>query len=179
MFSKQLKRLSEITLRLMNFSRNASEEVAAQPIDVNKAIDDIVMIVQHEFQGNGIEMQMNLAQDLPAVAGNANSLQQVFLNLLINARDAMPKGGSIGVTSSLTGFHVCVKISDTGQGIEKELLEKIFAPFFSTKGEKGTGLGLAICSKIISQHKGEIRVESEVGKGTTFTIFLPVWRAPQ
>ena len=179
MFSKQLKRLSEITLRLMNFSRNASEEVAAQPIDVNKAIEDIVMIVQHEFQGNGIEMQMNLAQDLPAVAGNANSLQQVFLNLLINARDAMPKGGTIGVTSSLTGFHVCVKLSDTGQGIEKDLLEKIFAPFFSTKGEKGTGLGLAICSKIISQHKGEIRVESEVGKGTTFTIFLPVWRGPQ
>ena len=179
MFSKQLKRLSDITLRLMNFSRNASEEVTTEPIDVNKAIEDIVMMVQHEFEGNGIEIDQSLAQDLPSVGGNANYLQQVFLNLLINARDAMPKGGTIGVSTSLTGFHVCVKISDTGQGIEKDLLEKIFKPFFSTKGEKGTGLGLAICSKIIAQHKGEIRVESEVGKGTTFTIFLPVWRAPQ
>ena len=179
MFSKQLKRLSDITLRLMNFSRNASEEVTTEPIDVNKAIEDIVMMVQHEFEGNGIEFDQSLAQDLPNVGGNANYLQQVFLNLLINARDAMPKGGTIGVSTSLTGFHVCVKISDTGQGIEKDHLEKIFKPFFSTKGEKGTGLGLAICSKIIAQHKGEIRVESEVGKGTTFTIFLPVWRAPQ
>ena len=176
MFSKQLKRLSDITLRLMNFSRNASEEVATEPIDLNKAIEDIVMMVQHEFEGNGIDIEQNLATDLPTVRGNANYLQQVFLNLLINARDAMPKGGIIRVASALTGFHVCVSFSDTGQGISKDLQEKIFKPFFSTKGEKGTGLGLAICSKIIAQHKGEIRVESEVGKGTTFTIFLPVWR---
>ncbi|MBP1690717.1 MAG: multi-sensor hybrid histidine kinase [Bacteroidetes bacterium] len=176
MFSKQLKRLSDITLRLMNFSRNASEEVATEPIDLNKAIEDIVMMVQHEFEGNGIDIEQNLATDLPTVRGNANYLQQVFLNLLINARDAMPKGGIIRVASTLTGFHVCVSFSDTGQGISKDLQEKIFKPFFSTKGEKGTGLGLAICSKIIAQHKGEIRVESEVGKGTTFTIFLPVWR---
>jgi len=176
MFSKQLKRLSDITLRLMNFSRNASEEVATEPINVNKAIEDIVMMVQHEFGGNGIDIEQNLAADLPTVRGNANYLQQVFLNLLINARDAMPKGGLIRVATTLTGFHVCVSFSDTGQGISKDLQEKIFKPFFSTKGEKGTGLGLAICSKIIAQHKGEIRVESEVGKGTTFTIFLPVWR---
>jgi len=179
MFSKQLKRLSDITLRLMNFSRSASEEVTTDPIDVNKAIEDIVMMVQHEFEGNGIEINQNLAQDLPSVGGNANYLQQVFLNLLINARDAMPKGGTISVCTSLTGFQVCVKVSDTGQGIAKELQEKIFKPFFSTKGDKGTGLGLAICSKIIAQHKGEIQVDSEVGKGTTFTIHLPVWRAPQ
>jgi signal transduction histidine kinase len=179
MFSKQLKRLSDITLRLMNFSRNASEEVAAEAIDVNRAIEDIVMMVQHEFEGNGIDVEQSLAADLPPVGGNANYLQQVFLNLLINARDAMPKGGTIGVSTSLTGFHVCVRFTDTGHGIEKELQEKIFKPFFSTKGDKGTGLGLAICSKIIAQHKGDIRVESEVGKGTTFTIFLPVWRAPR
>ncbi len=179
MFSKQVKRLSDITLRLMNFSRNASEEVVTEPIDVNRAIEDIVMMVQHEFEGNGITIEQKLAQDLPAVGGNANYLQQVFLNLLINARDAMPGGGTIGVSSTLTGFHVCVSFSDTGHGIAKDLQEKIFKPFFSTKGEKGTGLGLAICSKIIAQHKGEIRVESEEAKGTTFTIFLPVWRAPR
>jgi len=111
------------------------------------------------------------------VGGNANYLQQVFLNLLINARDAMPGGGTITVATSLTGFHVAIRVSDNGSGIPKEVQEKIFKPFFSTKGDKGTGLGLAICSKIVAQHKGEIKVESEVGKGTTFTIFLPVWRA--
>jgi signal transduction histidine kinase len=176
MFSKQLKRLSDITLRLMNFSRNVSEEVATEPINVNKALEDIVMMVQHEFEGNGIAMDLRFGEELPAVGGNANYLQQVFLNLLINARDAMPKGGTISITTSLTGYHVSVRIGDTGCGIPKELQEKIFKPFFSTKGEKGTGLGLAICSKIIAQHKGELRVESEIGKGTAFTIFLPVWR---
>jgi len=176
MFSKQLKRLSDITLRLMNFARNVSEEVTAEPININKALEDIVMMVQHEFEGNGITLDLQLADDLPAVGGNANYLQQVFLNLLINARDAMPNGGTASITSSMTGYHVSVRIGDTGCGIPKDLQEKIFDPFFSTKGEKGTGLGLAICSKIIAQHKGELRVESEVGKGTTFTIFLPVWR---
>jgi signal transduction histidine kinase len=176
MFSKQLKRLSDITLRLMNFSRNVSEEVATEPINVNKALEDIVMMVQHEFEGNGITMDLRLDKELPAVGGNANYLQQVFLNLLINARDAMPKGGTISIATSLAGFHVSIRIGDTGCGIPKELQEKIFKPFFSTKGEKGTGLGLAICSKIIAQHKGELRVESEIDKGTAFTIFLPVWR---
>jgi two-component system NtrC family sensor kinase len=179
MFSRQLKRLSDITLRLMNFARNVSEEVTTDAININKAIDDIVIMVQHEFSGIGITIELLMAEDLPCVGGNANYLQQVFLNLLINARDAMPQGGTITVATSLTGFHVAIRVSDNGSGIPKEVQEKIFKPFFSTKGDKGTGLGLAICSKIIAQHKGEIKVESEVGKGTTFTIFLPVWRAPR
>jgi len=153
-----------------------SEEVATDPISINKALEDIVMMVQHEFEGNGITLNVDLAEELPAVGGNGNYLQQVFLNLLINARDAMPNGGTITVSTALTGFHVSIRIGDTGTGIPKDLQEKIFKPFFSTKGEKGTGLGLSICSKIIAQHKGELRVESEVGKGTTFTIYLPVWR---
>jgi signal transduction histidine kinase len=179
MFSKQVKRLSDITLRLMNFARNTSEDVTMEPINVNKAIEDIVAMVHHEFSGRGIEFELLYAEGLLPVTGNANYLQQVFLNLLINARDAMSHGGKIGITTALTGFHVSVCITDTGAGIPMEIQEKIFMPFFSTKGDRGTGLGLAICSKIISQHKGEIRVQSEVGKGTTFTIFLPVWRAPK
>ena len=107
---------------------------------------------------------------------DAGQVSQVIQNLVINAEEAMPEGGTITVTTALTGFHVSIRIGDTGCGIPKELQEKIFKPFFSTKGEKGTGLGLAICSKIITQHKGELRVESEIGKGTTFTIFLPAWR---
>ncbi len=176
MFSKQVKRLSEITHRLMNFSRSASEDVVMEPINLRKVIEDIVAMVHHEFRGAGIDIEIISGEDIPPVAGNANYLQQVFLNLLINARDAMPKGGQVTITVSLTGFHVFVRFTDTGEGIPAEVLEKIFRPFFTTKGEKGTGLGLAICHKIILQHKGDIRVESEIGKGTTFTIYLPVWR---
>ena len=133
-------------------------------------------MVHHEFVGSGITFALTLPDDLPPVAGNANYLQQVFLNLLLNARDAMPRGGAITINVALTGFHIIIRFSDTGMGIEKSILEKIFRPFFTTKGDKGTGLGLAVCHKIVGQHKGEIRVESEMGKGTTFTIFLPVWR---
>jgi signal transduction histidine kinase len=176
MFSKQVRRLSDITLRLMNFARSASEDVVMEPIHVNKALDDIVAMVHHEFSGSGIEFELDYGENLPPATGNANYLQQVFLNLLINARDAMPRGGRIIVATTLTGFHICIRISDSGQGIPKDIQDKIFKPFFSTKGDKGTGLGLAICSKIIAQHRGDIRLESEVGKGTTFTIYLPIWR---
>jgi len=176
MFSKQVKRLADITRRLMDFARNASEEVKIEPVQVKKVIEETTAMVHHDFVGSGITFEVTLSDDLPPVAGNANYLQQVFLNLLLNARDAMPKGGTITISTALTGFHIIIRFSDTGVGIEKGILEKIFRPFFTTKGEKGTGLGLAVCHKIITQLKGEIRVESEVGKGTTFTIFLPVWR---
>ncbi len=177
MFGKQVKRLSEITIRLMNFAKNVSEDAPQEPTDVNKALEDIVAIVQHEFRGNGIEIGMTLADSLPRVQGNANQLQQVFLNLLINARDAMPSGGRISIATAHTGYHLSIRFADTGTGMEKGVLGKIFDPFFTTKGEKGTGLGLAVCHKIVLQHRGEIKVESEYGVGSAFTIFLPIWRA--
>jgi two-component system NtrC family sensor kinase len=176
MFSKQVKRLADITRRLMDFARNASEEVRIEPVQLKKVIEETTAMVHHDFVGSGITFAVTLPDDLPPVAGNANYLQQVFLNLLLNARDAMPQGGTITINTALTGYHIIIRFSDTGVGIEKGVLDKIFRPFFTTKGEKGTGLGLAVCHKIIAQHKGEIRVESEPGKGTTFTIFLPVWR---
>jgi signal transduction histidine kinase len=176
MFSKQVKRLSDLTLRLMNFARNVSEDVRMEPLNINRTLDDIITMVRHEFEGSGIRFSINYAESLPPVTGNANYLQQVILNLLINARDAMQDGGNITITTVLTGFYVSIRIADSGPGIPPEIRDKIFRAFFTTKGDKGTGLGLAICSKIIAQHKGEIRLESEAGKGTTFTIFLPVWR---
>jgi two-component system, NtrC family, sensor kinase len=176
MFSKQVRRLGDITRRLMDFARNATEDVKMEPVQLKKVIEETTAMVHHEFVGSNITFAMNLPEDLPPVAGNGNYLQQVFLNLLLNARDAMPKGGAISISTALTGFHIITRFSDTGMGIDKNIIEKIFRPFFTTKGDKGTGLGLAVCHKIIGQHKGEIRVESEVGKGTTFTVFLPVWR---
>ena len=179
MFSKQVRRLSDITHRLMNFARSASEDVVMEPIQLRKVVDDIVAMVSHEFRGTGIEIEISMFGEIPPVTGNANYLQQVFLNLLINARDAMPKGGKIEIPINLAGPFVCVRFIDSGGGIPDEVLEKIFRPFFTTKGDKGTGLGLPICHKIISQHKGEIKVESKLGVGTTFTILLPIWRLPK
>jgi signal transduction histidine kinase len=176
MFSKQVKRLSDLTMRLMNFARNASEEVVMDPICVNRTLEDIVAMVRHDFEVAGVEFDIALQENLPHVGGNGNYLQQVFLNILINSRDAMPKGGKLSIATMLTGYFVSVQITDTGHGISREIQEKIFMPFFTTKGEKGTGLGLAVCSKIIAQHKGEIRIESTEGEGTVFTIYLPVWR---
>jgi signal transduction histidine kinase len=174
LFGQQVKRLAEIVKRLMNFARSVAEDVSFGPVDINKAVEDIVTIVRHEFEGSRIQIDMSLAKGLPPVNGNANYLQQVFLNLLLNARDAMPDGGAISIASETTGYQNIVRFSDTGCGIAKEHLPKLFVPFFTTKGEgKGTGLGLSISNEIIVQHKGEIKVESEENKGTTFTINLP------
>jgi signal transduction histidine kinase len=177
LLGQQVKRLSEMTRRLMNFSRSTSEELRMEEVSVNQPVTETVAIVQHEYRNNKIDIELRLSPDLPTVNAHANSLQQVFLNLLINARDAMPRGGMITVSTESSGYHVNVKFTDTGDGISKHDLDKIFMPFFTTKDEgSGTGLGLSICRKIISDHKGEIKVESEVGKGTTFTIFLPIRR---
>jgi signal transduction histidine kinase len=177
MFNQQVRRLAEITKRLMTFSRKVSDDFQLELVDVNKAVEDVVAIVRHDFQNNKVSIATNLASTLPTIPGNANYLQQVFLNLLINARDAMPEGGRVDVSTETKGFRVLVHVADTGTGIPKEVIEKIFTPFFTTKeAGKGTGLGLSICSKIISQHKGEIKVQSSTEMGTTFSVSLPVRR---
>jgi signal transduction histidine kinase len=176
MFSTQVKRLSDITLRLMNFARSATEDVTLIPLAIGAVIEDAVAIVRHEFRGEQVEIEIRCAERLPPVRGNANYLQQVFLNLLINARDAMTDGGRITIEVAASGSAVRITFGDTGPGIPSGIREKIFKPFFTTKGERGTGLGLAICSKIVAQHNGKIEVRSDVGVGTVFTITLPVWK---
>jgi signal transduction histidine kinase len=176
MFSAQVKRLSDITLRLMNFARSASEDVTLDPLAISRVIEDAVAIVRHEFRGQQIEIELSSEEGIPYVRGNANYLQQVFLNLLINARDAMTSGGTIRIAAAAAGSSVRITFGDTGPGIPPGIRDKVFKPFFTTKGEKGTGLGLAICSKIIAQHGGTIGVKSETGVGTTFTITIPVWK---
>jgi two-component system, NtrC family, sensor histidine kinase HydH len=177
LLSAQVKRLAEITRRLTNFSRNVSEDLPMESVDLNKALLEMIDIVRHQFRNDKIEIALNVAESLPTIHGNANVLQQVFLNLLINARDAMPQGGQCAIVTETKDFNVIVRFSDTGTGIEQELITKIFDPFFTTKGEgKGTGLGLSICKNIISQHRGKITVESAAGKGTTFSITIPTRR---
>ena len=149
-------------------------------IAVQRLVDETLAVLARDPQKDGIALRVQVQPDAN-VFGNPVQLEQVLLNLLINARHAMlGKGGSITIKAQkMETNEVRIQVIDTGPGIPERLLPKIFQPFFTTKGttkkgeQKGTGLGLAICKEIIEHHKGRIEVQSELGKGTTFSLFLP------
>jgi signal transduction histidine kinase len=149
-------------------------------VSVQILVDEVLMVLARDPQKDGIALRVQVQPDL-CVHGDTVQLEQVLLNLLINARQAMlGKGGSLTVKAAKIEDEVRIQVIDTGPGIPEKLLPKIFQPFFTTKGtakqgeSKGTGLGLAICKEIIEHHKGRIDVSSEVSRGTTFTIHLPI-----
>jgi signal transduction histidine kinase len=171
-------RASEIVNNLLNFSRTSGTEFA--DVDVNKIILDTLALLEHQFKTSRIKVQDELADHLPLISGNAGRLQQVFLNLFLNAKDAMPSGGMLRVATS-NGTGVSVVVSDTGSGIAQEHITRIYDPFFTTKtsprnGSRGTGLGLSVTYGIIQEHAGKIRVESRPGEGTTFYLDFPLMR---
>ena len=142
-------------------------------------VDEVMLVLARDPQKDGIALRVQVQPEL-MVHGDAVQLEQVLLNLLINARQAMlGKGGSLTIKATADNGKVKIQVIDTGPGIPDELMSKIFQPFFTTKDDtrkgeaKGTGLGLAICKEIIDHHQGRIEVASELGKGTTFTIILP------
>jgi two-component system NtrC family sensor kinase len=170
----QVDRCREITQNLLDFARR--KEPVYQEVNVNKLIDDLSRLVEKEAVLNHIEIQRDFQKDLPLVHTDAPSLRQVVLNLLTNATHAVQKDGQIRIaTKSSQNGSVDILVADTGCGIPKEHLSKIFDPFFTTKPEgKGTGLGLSICHGIVDKLGGRISVSSEVGKGATFVVTLPV-----
>ncbi len=177
--TKQTFRASEIVNSLLNFSRTSGTEFA--DVDLNRVIKDTLTLLEHQFKTARISVQQDLHPDLPAIHGNTGKLQQVFLNLFLNARDAMPGGGTLTI-STLNGHHVQVKVSDTGSGIAQEHIHRIYDPFFTTKNKpksghsSGTGLGLSVTYGIIQEHAGKIRVDSAPGRGTTFIMEFPLVR---
>ncbi|MBI2342122.1 MAG: GHKL domain-containing protein [Deltaproteobacteria bacterium] len=167
-------RCKKIVADLLDFSR-ASSGKEKQWLDVNLLIEKIVPFVKAELKSYNVELQLNLGKNLPSVYGDANRLQQVFLNLLTNACQAMDKGGKLSVTTHGNNMNVNVEVKDTGCGITSDNMFKIFDPFFTTKQPgKGTGLGLSISYRIVKEHDGTIEVESEPGRGSVFTVCLPV-----
>jgi two-component system NtrC family sensor kinase len=171
-------RASEIVNNLLNFSRTSGTEFT--DVDVNKIILDTLALLEHQFKTSRIKVQDELSAHLPLISGNAGRLQQVFLNLFLNAKDAMPRGGMLRVATS-NGAGVSVVVSDTGSGIAQEHIARIYDPFFTTKtsprnGSRGTGLGLSVTYGIIQEHAGKIRVESRPGEGTTFYLDFPLMR---
>jgi two-component system NtrC family sensor kinase len=177
--TQQSFRASEIANGLLNFSRTSTTEF--RETNLNQVIRDTISLLEHQFKKAQIELDLELADDLPSISGNAGKLQQVFLNLLLNAKDAMPGGGRLRV-ATLSNGHVEAIVADSGAGIAPENLKRIYDPFFTTKtmpkpGERrGTGLGLSVSYGIIQEHAGKIEVESAIGAGTTFHLEFPLLR---
>jgi signal transduction histidine kinase len=175
--TRQTFRASEIVNSLLNFSRTSPTELG--PVDLNKILRETGTLVEHQFAAAGIAADFTLEETLPRVRGNSGKLQQVFLNLFLNARDAMESGGRLSVTTSSNDGSVRVSVSDTGSGIAAENLPRIFDPFFTTKGAKrGTGLGLSVSYGIVREHGGDIAVESKLGQGSRFLLVFPQVAAP-
>jgi two-component system, NtrC family, sensor kinase len=175
---KQTFRASEIVNNLLNFSRTSGAEFGE--VDLNKVIRDTLALLEHQFKTARVKVQQDMCEGLPSIHGNAGKLQQVFLNLFLNAKDAMPEGGTLLVRTA-NGNGVNVTVSDTGTGIAQEHIQRIYDPFFTTKtslrdGRRGTGLGLSVTYGIIQEHAGKIRVESRLGSGTTFHLEFPLMR---
>ena len=177
--TRQTFRASEIVNNLLNFSRTNATEFTE--VDLNRIIGDTLAMLEHQFKGTRVVVHDDLAEHLPMIQGNAGRLQQVFLNLFLNAKDAMPSGGTLRVATE-NGDGVKVIISDTGSGIAQENINRIYDPFFTTKAapqdgqRRGTGLGLSVTYGIIQEHAGKIRVESVPDAGTTFYLEFPMLR---
>jgi two-component system NtrC family sensor kinase len=173
-------RVRNIVKGLLDFSRQT--ELDKEPTDVNRLVRAVISAMENQALIKGVTLEFNPREDLPMITLDRNQFQSVVINLIINALDATEQGGTvrastgISVSASDTGKGgVEISISDTGCGISPENLDKLFEPFFTTKEVgKGTGLGLAVSYGIVQRHGGTIRVQSEIGRGSTFTVWIPL-----
>jgi signal transduction histidine kinase len=175
---RHAQRVARIASGLLSFARQSTGE--RMPVDLNHVITETLLLAEKQIAKEGIRVRTTLASNLPAILGDANTLQQVLLNLVTNAWDALDQGGELSIETSVppeTPRTVRLVIADTGRGIDPEILPRIFDPFFSTK-PTGTGLGLSITDGIVREHGGTIDVESSPGKGTRFVLTFPAVTAP-
>ncbi len=171
---EECQRAADITRRILRFAKPAPSDVA--PINLKTTIDETMTLASYQVRMDRFECAVTIAGDLPKVRGNQNQLQEVFLNLILNACQAMgDRGGKLLISAGAENSQLVVKVEDTGPGIPANTLRKVFDPFFTTKSS-GTGLGLFVSQRIVKAHGGTIELESEEGKGTRFTIRLPAWR---
>jgi len=169
----EVSRSSRIIRNLLDFARQT--EPMLRLVDINQLLEQALSLVGHQAQLQNIEIIRELSPSLTKVMADFDQLQQVFTNLTLNAIQAMPDGGRLTLRTSVVDSEISVDVQDTGCGIPKENLSKLFTPFFTTKEKgKGVGLGLAVVHGIIERHKGRVKVQSEVGKGTTFSVYLAV-----
>lgn len=168
------QRASLVVRGLLDFAHRDTYDF--EPTDINKSIQSAVALAQHEIISRGAGLTLDLSDDLPVIQASPTHIQEVWVNLIMNALDAItPQEGKIALSTGLRGGDIVVSVSDNGSGIPQERLDKIFDPFYTTKpASRGTGLGLSLAQRIVTQHGGRITVESQEGVGTTFHVFLPV-----
>lgn len=181
------RKAEQMVTSLLQFAKQSTGEITT--MNINDIVENVTNLVSPMLIKENITIEKRLSESLPSLKGDPHLIEQVIMNLVINAKDAMPDGGKIKVETSITdvnednsihpllcpGEHVTLRISDSGTGIPEEIKDRIFEPFFTTKGAKGTGLGLAMAYGIVKAHKGIIKVNSEIGKGSTFEIYLPLY----
>ena len=173
----KIEHLNKIVEQILDFARTTEPLFA--PVSLNDLVDELGLLVRHKLANQGIKLVRNLQSDLPMVAGDAPQLEQAFLNVMLNAAEAMPEGGTLTIKSYLLLLEgepaqVVVEFKDTGAGMSEELQKRAFKTVLTTTKAKGSGLGLAIVGRIIETHHGQIRVRSRIGRGTTIRISLPV-----
>jgi len=174
---RQTFRAAKIVNSLLNLARPSGGDTG--PVDLNGVIGDILSLLEHQFKLGHVQVKRDLADVPVVVRGVEYKLQQVFLNLFLNARDAMPKGGWLSVSTSASQGHAVVEVRDTGVGIPAEHLARIYDPFFTTKTDgRGTGLGLSVTYSIVQEHGGTLTCQSDTGQGTSFRLVLPLIARP-
>ena len=169
----KIEHLNKIVEQILDFARTTEPNFA--PVNLNDLVEELSLLVRHKLANQGVQLVQALQADLPLVPGDAPQLEQAFLNLILNAAEAMPDGGSLTIkTTSLPSSQVAVTFKDTGEGMTKEQQQRAFKTVLATTKAKGTGLGLAIVGRVIETHHGQIRIHSRPGRGTTMRIMLPV-----
>ncbi len=172
-----LRRVQKIVRQLLDFSQQHQPELA--PTEINSVVERVLVLTNHIFVGNQISLEIQYGRDLPPVMIDRHMIEQVLMNLVLNAVQAIRSGGKVTITTRVVEGLCLVEVRDTGCGIPPQVLPRIFDPFFTTKGTgEGTGLGLSVSLGIVERHGGRILVESDVGKGSTFTLCLPLVRDP-
>jgi len=169
---EKMDHLDSIVDNIVNFARNAEPRLSA--VELPALIDDLALLTRHKLQHQGIQLLREDAPGLPAIRADATQLSQAFLNLILNAAEAMPQGGSLRIRASVSDDQVEVAFADTGTGLTEEQRERAFTGMLSTTKESGGGLGLAIVAKVVEAHGGQVEVQSEPGEGTEVVLRFPV-----
>jgi signal transduction histidine kinase len=175
----KIEHLNKIVEQILDFARTTEPKLA--PVNLNELIDELGLLVRHKLANQNVRLVRDLQPDLPLILGDAPQLEQAFLNLILNAAEAMPDGGTLTIKShevylprtSALPTHVAMEFKDTGKGMSEELQKRAFTAVLSTTKVKGTGLGLAIVGRIIETHRGNVQIKSKVGRGTSIIIALP------
>jgi signal transduction histidine kinase len=175
----KIEHLNKIVEQILDFARTTEPKLA--PVNLNELVDELGLLVRHKLANQNVQLVRDLQSDLPLVMGDAPQLEQAFLNLILNAAEAMPEGGTLTIKSqemrlprtSAQPTHVVMEFKDTGKGMSAELQKRAFTAVLSTTKAKGTGLGLAIVGRIIETHRGTIQIKSKIGRGTSMVITLP------